>query len=208
MEVFQSFSFVMNLLTLLVISGRVDENSTFKSVIEKHFESRADNVAMITELRHFCRREIAEVKLYFQKEPCEVPMNTPLFINMATNCLFSRFSDLGFRVLGLGFKSTSKPMVLIMRRFLVLQGNSKVFYELNVEDTVCSQLAHKTVYEFPVIHVALNPDPIKFPVVVTKPLSIATPAPPVFDVEPVDEEEDPVGKFFREEEIEEGEFVP
>lgn len=141
-----------------IVNSRVDENSTFKSVIEKHFESRADNVAMITELRHFCRREIAEVKLYFQKEPCE--------------------------------------------------GNSKVFYELNVEDTVCSQLAHKTVYEFPVIHVALNPDPIKFPVVVTKPLSIATPAPPVFDVEPVDEEEDPVGKFFREEEIEEGEFVP
>jgi hypothetical protein len=91
---------------------------------------------------------------------------------------------------------------------VVLQGNSKIFYELDVGDTVRSQLAHKTVYEFPVIHVALNPDPIKFPVFVTKPLSSATPASPVMDVEPVDEEEDPVGKFFREEEIEEGEFVP
>lgn len=81
-----------------------------------------------------------------------------------------------------------------------------------MECTVRSQLAHKAVYEFPVIHVALNPDPVKFPVLVTKPLSTATPASPLFDVEPVDEEEeeeeDPVGKFFREEEIEEGEFIP
>ncbi|KAG0583352.1 hypothetical protein KC19_3G129500 [Ceratodon purpureus] len=144
-----------------IVNSRVDENSTLRSLVEKHFETRADNVAMITELRHFCRREITDLKLYFQKEPCE--------------------------------------------------GNKKIFYELDVEATVCSQLAHKTVYEFPVIHVALNPDPVKFPVLVTKPLPTATPTPPVYDVEPVfeeEEEEDPVGKFFREEEIEEGEFIP
>jgi hypothetical protein len=62
----------MKLLTLVVMSGRVDENATLKSLMEKHFESRADNIAMITELRHFCRRDITDLKLYFQKEPCEV----------------------------------------------------------------------------------------------------------------------------------------
>ena len=128
---------------------------------------------------------------------------------MAINCDRSHFNGLGFRLNASWFNSTSKLMILIMRLFVVLQGNSKVYYELDIESTVRSQLAHKTVYEFPVIHVALNPDPIKFPVVFTKPLSTATPAPPVVDIEPIDEdEEDPVGKFFREEEIEEGEFVP
>ena len=99
-------------------------------------------------------------------------------------------------------------MVWMIILIVYVQGNKKVFYDLDVEGTVRSQLTHKTVYEFPVIHVALNPDPVKFPVLVTKPSSTA---PPVFDVdEEVEEEEeaDPVGKFFREEEIEEGEFIP
>ena len=71
--------FLPKVLIPVVISGRVDENATLKSLVEKHLESRADNVAMITELRHFCRREITELKLYFQKEPCEVPMNSLFF---------------------------------------------------------------------------------------------------------------------------------
>lgn len=139
-----------------VVNARVDENSTLKSLVAKHLESRADNLPMITELRHFCRREITELKLYFQKEPCE--------------------------------------------------GNKKVFYELDMEDSVRSQLAHKTVYEFPVIHVAISTDPVKFPLVISKPPSTAVPLNPVLDVNPVDEVFD--GKFFREEEIEEGEFIP
>lgn len=139
-----------------VVSARVDENSTLESVVAKHLEPRADNVPMITELRHFCRREITEFKLYFQKEPCE--------------------------------------------------GNTKVFYELDMKDTVLSQLAHKTVYEFPVIHVAISADPIKFPIVISNPPSTAIPASPALDVKPVEEE--PEGRFFLEEDIEEGEFVP
>lgn len=87
-----------------------------------------------------------------------------------------------------------------------MQGNKKVFYELNMEDTVLSQLAHKTVYEFPVIHVAISADPIKFPVVITEPPPTAIPASPVVDIQPVEEESE--GKLFREEDIEEGEFVP
>lgn len=75
-----------------------------------------------------------------------------------------------------------------------------------MESTVRSQLSHKTVFEFPVIHVALSADPVKFPVVISQPPPPAAPAPPVFEVNPVDEE--PQGKFFREEDIEEGEFVP
>jgi len=91
--------------------------------------------------------------------------------------------------------------------FVVLQGNKKVFYELDMEDTIRSQLAHKTVYEFPVIHVAISADPVKFPFVISKPPSSTISAPsPVLDVNPVDEVFE--GKFFREEEIEEGEFIP
>lgn len=139
-----------------IVNARVDENSTLKSLIEKHFEARADNVPVITQLRHFTRCHITELKLYFQKEPCE--------------------------------------------------GNKKIYYELDMESTVRSQLSHKTVFEFPVIHVALSADPVKFPVVISQPPPPAAPAPPVFEVNPVDEE--PQGKFFREEDIEEGEFVP
>jgi len=68
----------MEVLTMVLMSDRVDENSTLKSLVAKHLESRADNLHMITELRHFCRREIAELKLYFQKEPCEVSINSLL----------------------------------------------------------------------------------------------------------------------------------
>jgi len=76
-----------------------------------------------------------------------------------------------------------------------------------MEDTVRSQLAHKTVYEFPVIHVATSADPNKFPIVISKPPPIVIPAvSPLLDVNPVDEVLE--GKFFREEEIEEGEFIP
>lgn len=92
------------------------------------------------------------------------------------------------------------------RVFVVLQGNTKVFYELDMKDTVLSQLAHKTVYEFPVIHVAISADPIKFPIVISNPPSTAIPASPALDVKPVEEE--PEGRFFLEEDIEEGEFVP
>lgn len=90
--------------------------------------------------------------------------------------------------------------------FVVVQGNRKVFYELDMEDTLRSQLAHKTVYEFPVIHVAISADPIKFPIIISKPPSTTIPALTIQDVKHVDEE--PEGKFFREEEIEEGEFIP
>lgn len=70
----------IEVLTAVVISDRVDENSTLESVVAKHLEPRADNVPMITELRHFCRREITEFKLYFQKEPCEVLINSHLCV--------------------------------------------------------------------------------------------------------------------------------
>lgn len=143
-----------------LLNARADENSTLQSLLAKHLESRADNAPTITELRHFCRREITDLNLYFQKEPCE--------------------------------------------------GNKKVFYELDMEDTIQSQLAHKTVFEYPVIHVALSADPVKFSSIISKPSRTATPAAPVSDdAEPDDEEfQEFVGKYFREEEIEEGEFIP
>jgi len=71
---------LMEVLTMVLMSDRVDENSTLKSLVAKHLESRADNLHMITELRHFCRREITELKLYFQKEPCEVSINSHLVV--------------------------------------------------------------------------------------------------------------------------------
>lgn len=86
-SLFKTVLYLMKVLTSVVISGRVDENSTLKSLVEKHFESRTDNVAMITELRHFCRREITDLKLYFQKEPSEVSMNS---------LTFSSFPDVGY----------------------------------------------------------------------------------------------------------------
>lgn len=93
-----------------------------------------------------------------------------------------------------------------------LQGNKRVFYELDMEDTIRSQLAHKTVFEYPVIHVALSADPVKFPSIISKPSRTATLAAPVPDAaEPDDDDEEFqefVGKYFREEEIEEGEFIP
>lgn len=137
-----------------IVNARVDENSTLKSVLEKHFVVRPDNTAVITQLRHFYREPINELKLYFQKEPS---------------------------------KATSKE-----------------FYELDVEDTVRSQLAHKTVYEYPVIHVAISANPNRFPVAICeKPvISVET------DAAMPDAEPEVQGISFQEEEIEEGEFIP
>lgn len=82
-----------------------------------------------------------------------------------------------------------------------MQANKKAFYELDVEDNVGAQLAQKNVIEFPVIHVALNPDPETFPVFICNK--------PVIAKEEVKVEvQEPEGVPFPEEEIEEGEFVP
>lgn len=51
---------------------RVDEYATLRSVLEKHFVVRPDNTATLTQLRHFYRKPIGELKLYFQKEPNKV----------------------------------------------------------------------------------------------------------------------------------------
>lgn len=86
----------------------------------------------------------------------------------------------------------------------MLQATSKEFYELDVEDTVRSQLAHKTVYEYPVIHVAISANPNRFPVAICeKPvISVET------DAAMPDAEPEMQGISFQEEEIEEGEFIP
>jgi hypothetical protein len=91
----------------------------------------------------------------------------------------------------------------------VLQSSKKAFYELDVEGNLGAQLSQKCVIEYPVIYVALNSDPEKFPVVVNlKSITSKTSQPPP-DVKletPIIQEA--VGVPFREEEIEEGEFVP
>lgn len=87
---------------------------------------------------------------------------------------------------------------------VVLQATSKEFYELDVEDTVRSQLAHKTVYEYPVIHVAISANPNHFPVAICE-----KPVIPVeTDAAMPDAEPEVQGISFQEEEIEEGEFIP
>ncbi len=91
----------------------------------------------------------------------------------------------------------------------VLQSSKKAFYELDVEGNLGAQLSQKCLIEYPVIHVALNSDPEKFPVVVNLKsiTSNASQPPPDVKLEtPIIEEA--VGVPFREEEIEEGEFVP
>ena len=65
---------------------RVDENSTLKSVLEKHFVVRPDNTAVITQLRHFYREPINELKLYFQKEPSKVRMRILVLSNSSRVC--------------------------------------------------------------------------------------------------------------------------
>eukprot|EP01018_Ginkgo_biloba_P018680 Gb_31757 [translate_table: standard] len=88
----------------------------------------------------------------------------------------------------------------------------KLYYELTMTEPFRSQLAHKTIIEYPVVHVVLPANSMEFelgedldpvPEKVVKPLN-------------VDEMEDLKlddlvkleGIPFREEEIEEGEFVP
>lgn len=86
----------------------------------------------------------------------------------------------------------------------MLQATSKEFYELDVEDTVRSQLAHKTVYEYPVIHVAISANPDRFPVAICeKPVILVKTDAAMPVAEP-----EMQGTSFREEEIEDGEFIP
>jgi hypothetical protein len=57
---------------LLFVFCSVDENSSLKSVLEKHFAVRSDNTATLHQLCNFHRQPISNLKLFLQKEPSEV----------------------------------------------------------------------------------------------------------------------------------------
>ncbi|KAH9546410.1 hypothetical protein CY35_12G093800 [Sphagnum magellanicum] len=157
--IFWRVEWVFEGTNIRLVNARVDENSSLKSVLEKHFAVRSDNTATLHQLCNFHRQPISNLKLFLQKEPSE--------------------------------------------------SSKKAFYELDVEGDLGAQLSQKCLIEYPVIHVALNSDPEKFPVVVNLKsiTSNASQPPPDVKLEtPIIQEA--VGVPFREEEIEEGEFVP